>query len=657
MDVERIRGVRDLWAETTGVGSIRVAVLDGSVATDHCCFQGASLEVPDSFPGVSQEPGAMRTHGTMVASILFGQHGSPVQGLAPGCTGVILPVFRDGHRIPQIDVARALDFAITSGAHVVNFSGGQLVEEAEAEGWLESAMERCRKENVLLVAAAGNDGCACLHLPAGLPAALAVGALGDDGKPLEFSNFSDEYASHGILAPGENILGADPEGGTLRASGTSFAAPIVSGVAALLLGMQVQGGRDPDPGTVKKILLDTATPCEPSRGDECPRFLTGQLDIQGAIQAMKEHLAAPESNPIPNSADGSVAATAGSPPGLSESGVHQGPPAVEMPCGCGGGTGPLPAPPQAVAASASAPSSPSPAPQQSGAQPSEVSGGDAEKIAYALGTLGYDFGTEARRDSFKQLMPAVKAGNVLIPANPHDARQMVDYLAANPSEGRALIWTLNMELTPIYALEPAGAFAPAVYGELQALLQGEVEAEGERGFIERVSIPGRLTGRTVRLFSGQVVPVLEVGNVRGLYGWRVNDLVAAAVEAVQKHGGNGADESVIRRSLEGFLNRVYYDLRNLGVTSHDRALNFAVTNAFQAAATFAEAVGDAMELDAVDVERSPFCRQDSDCWDVKLKFFDPENTRRARRIFRFTVDVSDTVPVTLGEVRTWSASQ
>jgi hypothetical protein len=78
-----------------------------------------------------------------------------------------------------------------------------------------------------------------------------------------------------------------------------------------------------------------------------------------------------------------------------------------------------------------------------------------------------------------------------------------------------------------------------------------------------------------------------------------------------------------------FLNRIYYDLRNLGTTSQDRALNFAATNAFQAASTFAEAVATEMELDSITVEKSPFCRLDSDCWDVKLKFFDPENSRRA----------------------------
>ncbi len=166
-----------------------------------------------------------------------------------------------------------------------------------------------------------------------------------------------------------------------------------------------------------------------------------------------------------------------------------------------------------------------------------------------------------------------------------------------------------------------------------------------------MSIPGQLSGRTARLFSGQVVPIIELGNVRGLYGWRTNALIKAAIAAIR---AEKVDEARVRRSLEGFLNRVYYDLRNLGATSRDRALNFAATNAFQAATTFTQAVGEGMALSTVTVEKSPVCRLDSDCWDVKLKFFDPENSRRAKWVFRFTIDVSDSIPVTLGEVRTWT---
>ena len=78
-------------------------------------------------------------------------------------------------------------------------------------------------------------------------------------------------------------------------------------------------------------------------------------------------------------------------------------------------------------------------------EPSQA-GGD---LVYVLGTLGYDFGTEARRDSFKQLMgPIVVDGIGQVPANPYDARQMVAYLREPAAKPKALIWTVNLELQP-----------------------------------------------------------------------------------------------------------------------------------------------------------------------------------------------------------------
>ncbi|MGB5713523.1 MAG: PatA/PatG family cyanobactin maturation protease, partial [Waterburya sp.] len=288
--------------------------------------------------------------------------------------------------------------------------------------------------------------------------------------------------------------------------------------------------------------------------------------------------------------------------------------------------------------------------------PSNITPSQRSNLIYALGTLGYDFSTEARRDTFKQFMPAVTLGNTQVPANPYDARQMVDYLETNLSETKSLIWTLNLELTPIYAIKPVGAFGADIYEVMQYMLAGQILPEDHEDYIERVSIPGLLTDETVKLFSGQIVPVLKVNSPRGMYGWKVNSLIESALQTVSAEQET-ADETLMRRSLSSFLNRVYYDLRNLGQMARDRALNFAATNAFQAVQTFSEAVAMGMELHSIDVEKSPFCRYGSECWDVKLKFFDPDHGLRAKRVFRFTIDVSDRTPVTLGLVRSWAVSK
>jgi cyanobactin maturation PatA/PatG family protease len=647
MNVLTIPGLKELQKQTKGAAEITVAILDGVVDTDHPCFNGADLTRLPTLVQHQATAGQMSTHGTHIASLIFAQPNSDIQGIAPQCRGLLVPVFSDDNRkLSQLDLARAIEQAAENGAKVINISGGALTDMGEAEDWLIRAVEMCNERNILLVAAAGNDGCECLQVPAALPAVLAVGAVDARGHPLDFSNWGETYQNQGILAPGENILGAKPGGGTIQMSGTSFAAPIVAGVAALLLSLQVQRGETPNPHAVREALLKSAVPCPLTNSENEPKCLAGLLNISGAIK----HLTGE-----------TMSETIETQATVEASG-----------CGCGGTPETTEVQRQnlELSAATSAPAIPvvaaqipNPVTTSQGvsmpetttksvtpSQAAEPAGG----IVYAIGTLGYDFGTEARRDTFKQLMPTAVIGGIEVPSNPYDARQMVDYLADNLSEAKSLIWTLNLELTPIYAIEPLGSFSREVYSALQELLSGQVQAEDSPEYIQRVSIPGRITGRTVRLFSGQVVPVIEPDSPRGIYGWHVNTLVSAAIEAVGAEQTE-AQESQMRRTLSSFLNRIYYDLRNLGQTSQDRALNFAATNAFQAAQTFSEAVGAGMELDSINVSKSPFCRLDSDCWDVQLKFFDPENSRRARKVFRFTIDVSDLIPVTLGEVRSWSS--
>ena len=115
-----------------------------------------------------------------------------------------------------------------------------------------------------------------------------------------------------------------------------------------------------------------------------------------------------------------------------------------------------------------------------------------------------------------------------------------------------------------------------------------------------------------------------------------------------------ADYDSRASGLGDFLSRIYFDLRNLGVTPEDRALNYAATNAFQARQVVEAATVQGLDLERITVHKSPICRPDSDCYDVEVTFFNPDNTNVASRVFRFTVDVSDVIPVTIGAVRQWT---
>lgn len=648
----------DLWSLTLGDQGIRVALLDGPVDRTHPCFQGANLREELTLVAGRKQGGAASRHGTHVASLIFGQPGTAVSGVAPGCSGILLPVFADGPKdslvvCSQIDLARAILQALELGAHVINISGGQLTPDGEPDPWLAKAISACAERNVLVVAAAGNDGCDCLHIPAAIESVLPVGATGKDGEPLNASNWGRSYRDSGIVAPGQDVRGAEPGGGISFKTGTSFAAPFVTGVAALLLSAQLKLGRQPDPHMVRRALLASATPCDPQQTADCRRLLAGRLNATGALQLMLDGgVNMSETNVIevtngaasiapaitPAEADNSIESTSqsnamtdaeaailasealspGLPPGpisiparpaaARPTSMHLGVTASD--CGCGGGA--------------------------------TCSCGGAKKpqLVYALGKLGYDFGTEARRDTFVQAMPG---GHT----NPYDLEKMVEYLAAHPFEAESLIWTLNLDATPIYAIVPAGPFAVSTYERLRDAFEGQL-----RHGVELVSIPGHIVG-SITLLSGQVVPII-VPTVRGIFSWAAGPLIASVLGARPEAE---EEQSAYDKRVEGlnnFLSRVYYDLRNLGITAQERALNFSATNAFQVSQVMGSATHGDLELDTISVRKSPVCRPDSDCYDIEIGFFDPRNVNVASKVYRFTVDVSDVMPVTIGAVRSWS---
>ena len=254
---------------------------------------------------------------------------------------------------------------------------------------------------------------------------------------------------------------------------------------------------------------------------------------------------------------------------------------------------------------------------------------------FALGKIGYDFGTEARRDSLMQHM---------------GSSDLLTYLDQNPSQAAAVIWTLVLDATPIYAIQPQGAFA----GEVYALLRQFLKEQAQEG-VERVSIPGVIIGQ-IRLISGQTVPLIRP-EPRCMYSWTT----AALVEAVsgkppQKSAKSEEKEAYAQKTdvIANFLERIYHELRNLGISSQERAINYAAANIANASNIFESALKKKLELHSIEVISSPICRPGSDCWDVKLIFFDPENVLRAKSVYRLTVDVSDVCPVPIAEIRSWS---
>jgi subtilisin family serine protease len=116
------------------------------------------------------------------------------------------------------------------------------------------------------------------------PFVLAVGAMDREGNALISSNWGSAYRTQGILAPGVDVLGAVPGGGTAHRSGTSFSTPFVSGLVGLLASLQINRRQEPNPQAIRAALLKSAAPCLPGTSEDCRRILSGRLNISGAIE-------------------------------------------------------------------------------------------------------------------------------------------------------------------------------------------------------------------------------------------------------------------------------------------------------------------------------------------------------------------------------------
>ncbi len=279
------------WNTTMGDSGVRVAVLDTGVDLTHPDLVGRidlarSKDVVDNDGSVQDDDG----HGTHVAGIIAAtaNNGIGVAGVAPGVSLMIVDVFyKEYDPIEEEfvslasteDIVEGIYYAIENGADVINLSlGGYYEDKAEEE-----AVNKAVAAGVVVVAAAGNEDTSATVYPGDLEGVICVTATGPDDERASYSNFGP---AKDIAAPGGN--GDDPLGWILSTFlggkyaftlGTSMAAPVVSGVIALMLSLNYNLTVD----EVKDYLYSSAVDLgDPGKDDY---FGHGRVSADAAIAA------------------------------------------------------------------------------------------------------------------------------------------------------------------------------------------------------------------------------------------------------------------------------------------------------------------------------------------------------------------------------------
>ena len=249
----------------------------------------------------TNKPWDRNGHGTLVAGIIAARSGNGrgIAGVNPQARIMVIKALNSFGHTRASFIAQAILYAADNGAQVINISvGGKRRSKTE-----QRAVEYAHRKGAVIVVASGNEGVSVDEFgPGGVPQVITVAATGVDDKRAPYSNWGPGVD---LAAPGNDVLGprarytdlmmgipgvqykaGDAFVGTdrryTRASGTSFAAPIVSGVASLLVG---KGPKVTSDG-VKRRLLATARDVDVPGVDQFTGH--GLLDAVGALSATAE---------------------------------------------------------------------------------------------------------------------------------------------------------------------------------------------------------------------------------------------------------------------------------------------------------------------------------------------------------------------------------
>ncbi|WP_395242533.1 S8 family serine peptidase [Agromyces sp. MMS24-K17] len=290
-------GFTTAWNTSRGSG-VKVAVIDTGVKGSVAELQGVVVGGTDvsgiGSPDGQTPVGDESQHGTLVASLLAGRGtgpGSGVIGVAPEAQLLAASVaFGEdtGSAISNDDqIAAAVKWSVDAGAKVINMSLTRNTRDWP-ESW-DDAFLYAFEHDVVIVAAAGNRGSGTTEVgaPATIPGVLTVAGV-DKDKNASF-DASSQGISIAVAAPSEELVGVMPDGSHVVWGGTSGAAPLVSGLVALVRAEYP----DLDANNVINRVIKTADP----NGQQVPSPLYG-YGLIDPVRALTADVPSVDANPL-----------------------------------------------------------------------------------------------------------------------------------------------------------------------------------------------------------------------------------------------------------------------------------------------------------------------------------------------------------------------
>ncbi|UDF14671.1 S8 family serine peptidase [Antiquaquibacter oligotrophicus] len=288
-------GIRQAWSTTQGQG-ITIAVIDTGVDGTVAELSGVVVGGAD-FSGLGASDGQKPVgstgsdHGTMVGSLAAGRGtgaDSGVIGSAPAATLLSASIgFGEGATSSDDQIAEAVRWSVDNGADIINMSLTRNTPDWP-ESW-DDAFLYAFENDVVVVAAAGNRGSGTTQVgaPATMPGVLTV--AGVDAAGQASFDASSQGITIAVAAPSENLVGVTPGGGHVRWNGTSGAAPIVSGIVALVMAAH------PELDAANVINRVVATARDAGEPGTDPIYGFGLVDAAAAVSASVPLV---ESNPM-----------------------------------------------------------------------------------------------------------------------------------------------------------------------------------------------------------------------------------------------------------------------------------------------------------------------------------------------------------------------